>query len=234
MNIDYIVIESIFELRFQPNKLSVSEILPGMIYSHLSDDFPTVQKLPLANFPTILVNNDPNLLYLPTVILQGTNCSLQIGNRVVSLSYLTPFAEWDFFSNKISKITKTIENTKQIEQLESFSIKYIYLSETKSRLSNFNVFIVVDGYNIANENISLQYQIKKDNIITHVKIISPAEIKLFQSGTKKNGVVVTIDCINEILNDKTNPWEYIYININDVYESINLLSKKIFKYKNNN
>jgi uncharacterized protein (TIGR04255 family) len=123
------LIEAIWEIRFSPAKPLVAGLLPGILFESSPKKFDNVVKLSFPNLPDFAMEHDPNLRYIPRIRLEGGNLSVQVGNRVLSLSCRRPYCGWSKFSSEIRQLIKVVRKTELIDRLERFSLKYIDLIE---------------------------------------------------------------------------------------------------------
>ena len=91
------LLEAIWEIRFTSDRESVAELLPGLIYKAIDIEFPKIERLPAADLPSAIVQQDAKLRYVPTKRLEGSPYSIQIGEHVVSLSCRRPYTGWGNF-----------------------------------------------------------------------------------------------------------------------------------------
>jgi hypothetical protein len=80
------LLEALFEIRFQASRPAAGDLLPGIFFSALQEQYPDVISLPLARVPRDLRENDINFLYQPSHQLVGKTGSIQIGDRVLALA----------------------------------------------------------------------------------------------------------------------------------------------------
>ncbi len=77
------LLEAVWEVRFTSAKRSVVELLPGLIYKALGSNYPNAVRLPAADIPSVVVEQDPSLRFVPKIRLEGNNHAVQIGDHVV-------------------------------------------------------------------------------------------------------------------------------------------------------
>lgn len=75
--------EAVWEVRFTSAKRSVVELLPGLIYKALGSNYPNAVRLPAADIPSVVVQQDPSLRFVPKIRLEGNNHAVQIEGHVV-------------------------------------------------------------------------------------------------------------------------------------------------------
>jgi len=119
------LLEAIWEIRFTSDRESVAELLPGLIYKAIDIEFPKIERLPAADLPSAIVQQDAKLRYVPTKRLEGSPYSIQIGEHVVSLSCRRPYTGWGNFETKIMELAEILKATSLVTRPERFSLKYI-------------------------------------------------------------------------------------------------------------
>ena len=74
------IIESLFEIRIRSAVRDVGDLLPGMLYRALRKDYPKLTRLPTAELPRILRQQQPNLMYTPLHRLEGQGRQVSVGD----------------------------------------------------------------------------------------------------------------------------------------------------------
>ena len=46
------IVEALFEIRFNSSKGSIADLLPGLLFGSIANEFPTIEKLPITNLPS--------------------------------------------------------------------------------------------------------------------------------------------------------------------------------------
>lgn len=190
------LLEALWEIRFTSDRESVAEVLPGLIYNAMSAEYPKIERLPAANLPSAVVQQDATLRYVPTVRLEGNPFSIQIGEHVVSLSCRRPYSGWKEFESKIFGLAEMLRSTNLISRPERFSLKYtdvISLSEPPS-LNPLEVTLKLEAYELTSNPVKLRTELRENGFIHIVQIASPAQVAL-PTGERFEGVLVDIDTI---------------------------------------
>ena len=218
------LIEAVWEIRFRSAKPSVSDLLPGLVFKALPDKYPNIVRLPPADIPMPLVEHNPKLRYIPKIRLEGGSQAVQIGEHMVSLSCRRPYSGWNMFSEDIRTLMKIVRNTGLIDQLERFSLKYIDLIELDQppSLSCLNLELKMGGYEIDTRPVQLRTEIKEDDLIHIIQIVSPAEAFIPGESGRVSGVLLDIDSIRPMKENES--WPDVDSHLDDVH----LSSKKMF------
>jgi uncharacterized protein (TIGR04255 family) len=189
------LLEAIWEIRFTSDIGSVEELLPGLIYSELRSEFTKTETLPVKSLPQELIRNDPNLKYMPSVKLHGTQYDVQIGNHVLALNCRLPYPGWERFELKINELSKIVQNTGLISKPERFSLKYIDLiSFDDSSMSGLNVSVRLGDITLSDKPIQLRTEIHEGDFTSILQVLSPVKA-VVKDGTPKEGILVDIDTI---------------------------------------
>ena len=190
------LLEAIWEMRFASDRGSVAELLPGLIYRAMSTEFPNIERLPAADLPSAIVQQDAKLRYVPTVRLEGNPYSIQIGEHVVSLSCRLPYTGWGNFRPKIMELVELLKETSLINRPERFSLKYIdiiQLTESPS-LKPLRVVLQLGTYELSSNHVQLRTELPENGFLHIVQIVSSAQAVL-ATGERFEGLLIDIDTI---------------------------------------
>jgi len=217
------LLEAIWEVRFSGAKSSVADLLPGMLFKALSDKYKNIVRLPAASIPGPILEQDPGLRYAPKIKLENGNQAVLIGEHVVSLSCRRPYSGWARFAQDIDALAKAVQGTNLINTIERFSLKYIDLIELDPSigLNCLNLDLKLGNHEINTKPVQIRTEIKEDNLIHIVQIISPADVQLPGSG-KLTGVLVDIDTIMALSGGNT------WVTLKNQLDGVHLACKKMF------
>jgi uncharacterized protein (TIGR04255 family) len=225
------LLEAIFEILFTDAKQSVAELLPGLIFKAMPKKYPETVRLPAADIPARILENDPNLKFVPKIRLQNQNQAVQIGEHVVSLSCRRPYSGWTVFSKDIQELILAIRETDLIRTPERFSLKYIDLIalDPPRGLECLNLELRMGEYPLAKKPVQIRTEIEEDDLAHILQIVSPAVASVPGEEQKAKGILIDID---SIWNPKEkNPWEAIESRLDDIHSSckqmfFNLLTQR--------
>lgn len=218
------LIEAVCELRFKSDKDSISDLLPGLIFQKLGDRFPKVEKLPASNFPPVVLKNDPNLRYIPTIKLTGGEpYSIMIGEHVFSLSCTRPYIGWDKFLSMIMELLAILKQTSLITHPERISLKYIdiLLATEGFTLDALNLELKMGGNRITTAPVQLRTELNAEELTNIIQIGSPAQVAL-NTGQLFDGILIDIDTIS-----RTMPSDF-WLNPKDFLDRAHAISKSMF------
>jgi len=218
------LIEALWEIRFTSAKPSVADLLPGILFKALPNKYPNIVRLPAADIPAPIAEHDPNLRYVPKVRLEGGNQAIQIGEHVISLSCRRPYSGWEAFSTDIRTLIGIVRDTGLIERPERFSLKYIDLIQLEEppTLGCLNLNLRIGEYEIDARPVQLRTEIKEDDLLHIIQIVSPAEASIPGEPDKLRGVLLDIDSIRPIQEGES--WPEVECNLDVVHSA----SKKMF------
>ncbi len=213
------LLEAIWEIRFSGTQSPVADLLPGMLFKSFPDKYGEVSKLPVADIPAPVVEHDPNLRYVPKIRLEGADQTVQVGDRVVSLSCRRPYPGWATFSADIRKLAQAVQETGLVDRLERFSLKYIDLIDLEKPvgLAHLNLSLNIGEYELAAKPVQLRTEIKENDLIHIIQIISPAEVGLPGMEGRLKGVLVDIDSIRPMADGES--WDVLYQRLDEVHMS---------------
>jgi uncharacterized protein (TIGR04255 family) len=203
------LLEALWEIRFTSAKQSVAELLPGMVFNGLPGKYPNTVRLPTANIPAELAENDPNLRYVPRIRLQRDNHAVQIGEHVISLNIRRPYSGWPNFSAEIHALIDAVRKTDLVDRLERFSLKYIDLIDVAQPpdLGCLNVRVELGGQQIGKSPVHLRTEAQEKGMVQIVQIASPATALLPQDKTPLVGVLLDTDTICQLAEGES--WDEI-------------------------
>ncbi len=223
------LIEAIWEIRFPGGKSPVADLLPGMLFKSFPGKYGTAAKLPVADIPAPVVEHDPNLRYVPKIRLEGADQTVQIGDRVVSLNRRRPYSGWATFSADIRELAQAVQETGLVDRLERFSLKYIDLIELEKPvgLAHLNLELKMGEYELAAKPVQLRTEIKENDLIHIIQVISPAEVGLQGTKGRLKGVLVDIDSIRPMADGES--WDVLYQRLDEVHASCKKMFFNILK-----
>jgi len=213
------LIEALWEVRFKSGKSSVADLLPGLIFKALPDKYPNTVRLPTSFIPDPVAQVDPKLRYRPKVRLEGERQAVQIGEQMVSLSCRRPYPGWEAFSEDIRTLIKVIRETKLIDKLERFSLKYINIIDLEHPpgVECLNLELKIGKYGLDSRPIQLRTEIEEGSLIHILQIASPAEATL-PGEPKIRGVLLDIDTIRPMKQDES--WDDIDNHLDKVHSAL--------------
>lgn len=194
------LLEAVFELRFQAAVSTAGDLLPGLLYSELKDEYPEVQPLPVASVPRDLREKQTNLRYQPTHRLAAESRAVQVGDRVLSLSVTSPYPGWAKFNEAIGRLLRTVAETRMIRSLERFSFRYINhipAEPGQSQLSCLKVRVDSPGYPFTETGFHLRFEHVEGKFLTIVQAAPSTSVEK-PGQLPVVGLLLDIDTIREL------------------------------------
>lgn len=218
------LLEAAWEVRFTGKRASVGDVLPGIVFKELGGKYPEAVRLGAAEIPRVVAEQDPKLRYVPRIRLEGDNQSIQIGEQVVSLSCRRPYPGWCEFSASIRELIGILRASELIGAVQRFSLRYIDLIELGDPPSlDWLVLHVQLGQRaVTSQPVQLRTEIREDELLHIVQIITPAEVSIPGQDRRMRGVLVDIDSIWAL--KPTESWNAIVDRLDSVHSS----SKRLF------
>jgi uncharacterized protein (TIGR04255 family) len=188
------LLEALFEIRFQASRPAAGDLLPGILFSALQDQYPDVISLPLARVPRDLRENDVNFLYQPSHQLVGKNGSIQIGDRVLALA-VQIYPGWSEFKMKAEQLVGSGEKTGLIENVERYSFRYINVipvQEGQPQLQSLNAKIKLGEAPVLERGFQLRAEFDDEGFTSIVQVV-PNSISQPIGGEALTGLIIDID-----------------------------------------
>ncbi|HJZ80972.1 MAG TPA: TIGR04255 family protein [Pyrinomonadaceae bacterium] len=195
------LVESLFEIRFESSIPTAGDLFPGLLFPSLRENFPEVEPLPLASVPREIRNRD-EFLYQPSHRLKGTSNSVQLGDRVVTVSS-QDYGGWSQFKSTIEMIIDRVRQTDLVKQVERYSFRYINIIEAvdeDNQLSLLNLTIAVASQPPNERGFQLRLERDDDGFVTIIRIVPRSEARN-ESGKKVRGLLLDVDTIKEKFDD---------------------------------
>lgn len=192
------IAESIFELRFVPDKEPAFELLLGLIYSSLQGEFPSVIQLPIMQLPRNIIESDPNLIYQPLNRLDGEHYGISIGRRSVAVHAKYPYQGWAIYRPLILRVVKLLKETNVVGKVERFSLKYLNVLPNDvmpEGIDALKVNLNMGDLQYKKATVHIRTEIEKGPTITIAQISTGANVLLANHQANIVGTLVDIDTV---------------------------------------
>lgn len=219
-----LIVEAIFEIRFRSDIESPGELLPGLIYPHLKDEFRKLEKLPLASFPREVIQNDPSLSYQPTTRLVGDNQTLLIGDQVFGLSNSRPYQGWSRFRATILKMAEILKGTGILSSIDRYSMRYtnlIPLDGHGDGLDAIRASVILGEWNLAHNACHIRTEITEGSFLNVIQVINKAAVAR-PSVENAEGLLLDIDTM------RVGPFPDFWENFDEYIDDAHQCEKRIF------
>lgn len=191
------IIDAVVEVRLKASK-PLSDVLPGVLMQELGEGVGDIERLPAADVPKQLRDNNPNLAYEPLVRVDLQGYRLFVGDRSVALACLIPYPGGAIFKKKAIEVFASILALSIIEEVTRFSIKYTDFIE-EEQVTDMLKYLKLEikaGTQSTNDfqGFTLQFSTKKADITSLVKVILPANLQ-FSKNPSQRGMILEVDSI---------------------------------------
>lgn len=213
------LIEAIWQAQFEPKEgLPVGELLPGILYSALNRDYPTLRlhRLPTADVPAPIVQLDPNLRFTPKYRIEepGSPFLFQVGDRIVTMNCKKPYVGWPVFKEKILKLLEVIEGSGLVPVPGRHSLRYIDLLtlDAPPDLKALQVQFQIGQWGLQNRPLQLRVELPDEGCSHVVQIATPAEANLPEG--KVQGSVIDLETFS---NSMPSSWHDVRAQIDQIH-----------------
>lgn len=191
------ILETIFEVRFSGKIAQVADLLPGLLFEKIRNDYPHIETLEVISQDVLDAN--PGLKYKATKRMSGKYCALQVGEKVINIVCGRPYQGWEVVQNSILSLLSALESVDVIDQIERFSLKYVNLlpeDEGMSGLSKLRLSLSLGDIDLSGNSsgFQLRTEIIKNDFVNIVTILANAKAKL-PGNEEISGMIVDIDTI---------------------------------------
>ena len=197
------LLDAVFEMRFS-SLAPASSILPGIFFNKL-DGEKVISQLPASELPKQIRDTDPNLQFAPIIRILWKDFVLLIGDRNVAVSCKMPYAGWIRFREAILQIVKILGEVGIIQVIKRYSLKYVDLIPYKNigeQIASVNLSVQLGDHCLEKEIFQFRIEIAQEGYINAIQIISSAVATLPDKKTNKEGLIIDIDTIHNVNNQK--------------------------------
>jgi uncharacterized protein (TIGR04255 family) len=188
------LVEAVFEIRFEPRKETVADLLPGLIYAELKEILDTTEQLPVASIPRIVRQEKDELRYQPLVKISGGNHNVLVGDRVITTTQTPPYDGWRAFKKYCARVLRAVQATELIGAIDRYAFKCINILDLKGRLPTalINGKIELANYPIRKDGLRLRAELEEvDGFITVVELGSEAIVTI--GSDVRRGLLISLD-----------------------------------------
>ena len=176
------IVDCIIELRFQPESDTAIDVFPGVLYSHLKDSYPKMEKTPVAQIPSSVRKIDDNLKYSATVDFVGDQGRVKVADCAIQIGINAPYPGWKLVRPRVEAVLESVMNTGLVSRYERISILYhniIPVDEGCSALDPLELDLKI-GRNIdqREQGILLRTEIAHGEGVTIVQVQSGAQAQI--------------------------------------------------------
>lgn len=217
------IIEAVAEVRFSSSNGNLaSTVLPGLLFNDLKEQYPAIQAHPSAQIPSEVKDQNPELRYLPSVVMVGENSSLNVGRAVLGIVINKPYPGWDSFKASILNVWQVAQKSGLIGSIERFSLKYVNLIDApmdSNQLDCTTVKLTLGEHVVTSEPTTVRSELRKGRFITVASIVTQAQSLGANAAT---GLIVDLDVICN------GPFVDSWDEIRTLLEDAHIIEKEVF------
>ncbi len=220
------LVDVVFEIRFV-SSTAASGILPGFFFAKLSPTEWRIESLPVAEVPSQIRSNDPNLRYQPVMRIHWDNFLIFIGDRVIGIECKMPYPGWSVFKERIIKIVGLLSESKIVKTIKRYSLKYVDVLEGSSlsdQIQKVDIDIRVGSHSVKEELFTLRLEIPNNDFMNVIQISSEVTAQMVDGKVQK-GSLVEIDTLCNYTTSDLHTFTY---ELPGRLEAIHSVNKKTF------
>lgn len=192
------ILEAICELRFESAQQGVEAILLSVLMTKFRDITPNFSKLPTAEIPQPLREQDDQLRHAPHFRLAGREFTIAIGSHSVIVAALRPYAGWAKFRPMILEVLRAVLETGQVARVARLSVRYVNLLSVSPGSGMQDVLRVSlslgeDQATDLNPTM-IRRELRNNGIVRIVQVMSPSTAEA-SDGSRWSGIAVDVDII---------------------------------------
>lgn len=186
------IVEAVVEIQFEQS--DVGEVFVGKLAADGAWAAYQSQRLPLADLPAMVRDQEPNFKYQPIIQLMrpAPGEIVKIGPRVISLHVLAPYPGWSNFSQRVEALVAALFKATPAVSVHRLGLRYINALTSvhgMKSLWDLNLEMKVAGVTPA-EDVVTAFKITGDEFhVGQVSIASPAYVQ----GSTVPGAIAFVD-----------------------------------------
>jgi uncharacterized protein (TIGR04255 family) len=185
------IVEAIFEVRFTTTE--VPEVVLGKLASNWKE-FKTT-RLPFADLPSPIRDQDPNLAHQPLWQLQSANNTrlIKFGPRVFSYHTLVPYPGWSTFERELQQAADFLFGNLGNAVVNRYGFRYqnvLTKAQFVNTLADLNFGVQLAGKAITCP-VNLNYQ--REHSVQHIALVRIASREFIQNPSAELVAVVDVD-----------------------------------------
>jgi uncharacterized protein (TIGR04255 family) len=202
------LVDAVFEIRFS-SAIPASSVIPGILFAALKANPQQLERLPTFDIPSQMRALNPVLQFQPLMRMHWNDHFLiLIGDVSLGLACKIPYPGWQSFKSHIIELAKLLNESKFINQIERYSLKYVGLLEgndVRQQISRINFDLHFRTYefdlspatyNLKEEPFNIRIEMQRNSFLYIIHLAAPASA-IVAEGKQKTGLLVDIDGIRE-------------------------------------
>ncbi|MCK5799794.1 MAG: TIGR04255 family protein [Deltaproteobacteria bacterium] len=193
------LVEALVEVRFVAES-PASDVLPGLLFSALRDEYASVKSLPVANLPRAMREQDIGLRYSPGYQLVGDKRTVNIGSRVLGVSCGMNYSGWGELRDAGRRAFDALLKTRLVTKIERVSLRYMNIIEPRagaSQISMIRARVEVLDQSPDDEGFHLRME-NPDGEFLHIVQLATGAATSSKGVDVRRGLLIDIDTIKSI------------------------------------
>lgn len=189
------LVDAVFEVRMG-GAPQLADLLPGALFGQLTPK-PTLQRLPAAEIPKPVRDQDPNLTFSPVIRLDWGEFTISFGDRNLVIACKLPYPKWPAFKEAILSIVAKVAQVGITGPVERYSVKYVNLIQAPTlaaQIAKINMSVKVGDVEAKDDHLSVQLHRNEGDTLHIMSVVTGAQGKM-PDGQTVFGAVVDIDSI---------------------------------------
>jgi uncharacterized protein (TIGR04255 family) len=189
------LVDAVFEVRMGGSP-QLADLLPGALFGQLTPR-PTLQRLPAAEIPQPIRDQDPNLAFSPTIRLDWGNFAISFASRNLVIGCKLPYPKWPAFKAAILDIVTKVAQVGIIGPVERYSVKYINIIQAPTlaaQIAKINIAVRVGDVEAKEDHLSIQVHSNEGETLHIMSVMTGAYAGML-NGSTVFGAIVDIDSI---------------------------------------
>lgn len=189
------LVDAVFEVRMGgiPH---MADLLPGALFGKL-DPKPILHRLPAAEIPQPIREQDPNLAFSPVIRLDWGEFAISFGERNLIVACKLPYPKWPAFKDAILSVVAKVAQVGIEGSVERYSVKYVNLiqaSTLSAQITKINMAVRVGDVEAQDDHLSVQVHRNEGDTLHIMSVVTGAQGKM-ADGNTVFGAIVDIDSI---------------------------------------
>lgn len=179
------LIEVIWQAIFdRTSPVPLGEVMLGILYADLRKLNPEwrLQRLPAAQIPPAVAEQDPNLRYVVKYRLEAENEPIlyQVGDLILSVNCRQPYVGWEVFREKIIHICQLMASSALVPGPSLHALRYLDLirKEDMSDLSGLRLHIEIGDHVVKEKPLHLRVELPYAGQNHILQVTTPARVQL--------------------------------------------------------
>lgn len=215
------IAEAIVEMRFNSNLPADATI--GIVFEKLQTKYPSLEKLPIMELPSVIRDKDPKFEFSPHYKLLNETFVILVGPKCLSVTCANGYKGWSNYFEQIQWVFDEINKANLIKEQIRLGVRYINFFECINIFENIKInFSLADCSLLTKQNaVRSEFDVGKFHCTIQITNIA-------RMNNTKEGSSIDIDVIYNISN------EHFANSQTSILEAHEVTKKLFFKLLNDN